>query len=138
MIIKTIVNRFASNPQKWIYFVNSLVILEQYQVLNKSSNLSCPYVFLFTTNLQICGSRSGIFYTNDFFYLICRKKEWLVWERINSENSFEQEGPPAWTQEAYRPPRSKHTLCCLGGGGGGTYPRQGVPTLGRGVGVYLP
>ena len=25
---------------------------------------------------------------------------------------LKQESPPAWTQEAYRPPRSKYTLCC--------------------------
>ena len=34
---------------------------------------------------------------------------------------FLQESPPAWTQEAYHPLHSKHSLCCsLGGGGGGT------------------
>ena len=27
-----------------------------------------------------------------------------------------QESPPAWTQEAYRPPRSKYTLCCCSWG----------------------
>ena len=37
-------------------------------------------------------------------------------------------------QEAYHPPRSKHTLCCSGGGGGVTYPGL-LPTL---AGGYLP
>ena len=65
-----------------------------------------------------------------------------------------QDSPPAWTQEAYRPPGGKHTLfyprwgggtypggrvpTLVGGtysGRGGTYPGGGVPTL---VGGYLP
>ena len=35
--------------------------------------------------------------------------------------NFVQESPPAWTQEAYRPPRTKYSLCwcvCVGGAGG--------------------
>ena len=36
---------------------------------------------------------------------------------VNSVNPIKQENPPAWTQEAYRPPRSKYTLCCSGGRG---------------------
>ena len=48
-----------------------------------------------------------------------------------------QESPPAWTQEAYRPSRSKRMLCCSSGGGGGTYPRQGGTYL-LGGGTYLP
>ena len=28
------------------------------------------------------------------------------------KNSCRQESPPAWTQEAYRPPCSKYSLCC--------------------------
>ena len=39
------------------------------------------------------------------------------------ETRSRQESPPAWTQEAYRPPHSKCLLCCSvswwGGGGGG-------------------
>ena len=41
-----------------------------------------------------------------------------------------QESPPAWTQEAYRPPRSKHMLCLLTGGRGvppSSPNRGGVP-----------
>ena len=44
---------------------------------------------------------------------------------------YKQESPPAWMQEAHRPPRSKYTLCCSGGGrgapagGGGWYPLPG-------------
>ena len=30
----------------------------------------------------------------------------------NNRTLFEQESPPAWTQEAYRPPCSKYSLCC--------------------------
>ena len=41
----------------------------------------------------------------------------------------EQESPPAWTQEAYRPPRSKYTLCCSCWG----VPRVGTPAGGRGT-----
>ena len=56
-----------------------------------------------------------------------------------TKNKFQQESPPAWTQEAYRPPRSKYTVCCSDGGGG--YPLLGglVPLPGgyllRGVGT---
>ena len=61
-----------------------------------------------------------------------------------------QESPPAWTQEAYRPPRSKYLLCCSDswgylpwlGGGGDTYAEWGLPTLAGGylpwIGGYLP
>ena len=31
---------------------------------------------------------------------------------IKIKNKVEQESPPAWTQEAYRPPCSKYSLCC--------------------------
>ena len=53
----------------------------------------------------------------------------------------EQESPPAWTQEAYRPRRIKHSICCPIRGGylpwpggylpwlGGTYSGSGVATL---------
>ena len=34
----------------------------------------------------------------------------------NDKNITKQESPPAWTQEAYRPPRSKCSLCLVGGG----------------------
>ena len=52
-------------------------------------------------------------------------------------NQKKQDSPPAWTQEAYHPPRGKHMLCyprgvatLVGGGGsyssgGGTYPGGG-------------
>ena len=43
--------------------------------------------------------------------------------------TWQQESPPAWTQEAYRPPRNKYTLCCSCLGGGGV-PRVGTPLLG--------
>ena len=36
---------------------------------------------------------------------------------------FQQESPPAWTQEAYRPPCSKYSLCCPNW----VPPRPGVP-----------
>ena len=48
------------------------------------------------------------------------------WTEIN----LEQESPPAWTQEAYRLPRSKYTLCCSARGyplPPPTWPGQGVP-----------
>ena len=40
-----------------------------------------------------------------------------------------QESPPAWTQEAYRPPCSKYSLCCpnLIPPGQGTPPSHGTP-----------
>ena len=37
--------------------------------------------------------------------------ETLKWSR-RSQNIFKQDSPPAWTQEAYRPPCSKYSLCC--------------------------
>ena len=30
----------------------------------------------------------------------------------NYENCLKQESPPAWTQEAYRPPCSEYSFCC--------------------------
>ena len=53
----------------------------------------------------------------------------------------QQDSPPAWTQEAYRPPRGKHMLCYPRWGGvptlvGGTYPGGGGTYSGGGG--YLP
>ena len=72
--------------------------------------------------------------------------EVAIWRSLNVY--YQQESPPAWTQEAYCPACSKSL------GGGGTYPGQGsthlswgwgggVPTLARrgtylGQGGYLP
>ena len=44
----------------------------------------------------------------------------------NIQNQIKQESPPAWTQEAYRPPHSKYMLCwsC-----GGDTPCWGVPPV---------
>ena len=49
-----------------------------------------------------------------------------------------QKSPPAWTQEAYRPLRSKYSLCCPISGGKGTPVLTGgrggwYPSLARGV-----
>ena len=41
----------------------------------------------------------------------------------------QQDSPPAWTQEAYRPPRSEY-FCCSNRGGGDTPSLLGVPQLG--------
>ena len=48
-----------------------------------------------------------------------------------------QERPPAWTQEAYRPPYIKYSICCpiLGGG---TPSLTGVPHLWLGRGYLIP
>ena len=54
----------------------------------------------------------------------------------NQTYNWEQESPPAWTQEAYRPPRS-HSKCLLfwvGGGGGGAI----VPPLDLRLGTPHP
>ena len=51
------------------------------------------------------------------------------------ERSISQDSPPAWTQEAYRPLRGKHTLCYPRWGGGGYLPWWGVTYPGGG---YLP
>ena len=55
---------------------------------------------------------------------------------------MEQESPPAWTQEAYRPPCSEYSFCCPtwvppGGGGPGT-PPGGVPSQVPPRGVRVP
>ena len=42
-----------------------------------------------------------------------------------------QESPPAWTQEAHRPPRSKSSLCCSVSWWRGGYPIQ--PWMGGGI-----
>ena len=68
----------------------------------------------------------------------------LLFTCHTSKPSFKQESPPAWTQEAYRPPRSKCSLCPRSGGypvpgpGGVPCPRSGgvgVPCL-RSGGMY--
>ena len=45
-------------------------------------------------------------------------------EQVNRDMQSKQESPPAWTQEAYHPPRRKYSLCCsVSEGGGG----EGIP-----------
>ena len=62
------------------------------------------------------------------------------------KRNWKQESPPAWTQEAYRPPCSKYSFCCPTrvppphqglawyppGGGGWWVPRSGFPSSGPG------
>ena len=52
--------------------------------------------------------------------------------RWKNEDIARQESPPAWTQEAYRPPRSKCSLCWSVSwwGRGGGYPIQSKPGMG--------
>ena len=65
------------------------------------------------------------------------------WSKILQIHN-QQESPPAWTQEAYRPPRSKCSLCWGWGGTQsqvGGYPSQvqgGVPHPRSGGGVTRP
>ena len=50
-----------------------------------------------------------------------------------------QERPPVWTQEAYRPPRSKYSLCCPILGGGVPHSWLGrYPIPGKGVSHLWP
>ena len=48
--------------------------------------------------------------------------QWYNKSRCDRINIFTQESPPAWTQEAYRPPRSHSNFLLFRGGGG--VPRQ--------------
>ena len=45
---------------------------------------------------------------------------WYIFKHLltkkETANMGQQESPPAWTQEAYRPPRSKYTPCCFSWG----------------------
>ena len=38
--------------------------------------------------------------------------QWATVKAVSQYSHQKQESPPAWTQEAYRPPCSKHSLCC--------------------------
>ena len=57
----------------------------------------------------------------------------FIWKRL--KNTYQQESPPVWTQEAYRPPCSEYSFCCPNWvppppswpGWGGTLP-GGYPT----------
>ena len=49
------------------------------------------------------------------------------------KNYLLQDSPPAWTQEAYCPPRSKCSLCWSVGGGGTPQPGMGYPPTWDGV-----
>ena len=40
-------------------------------------------------------------------------------QQLNIQTQFKQESPPAWTQEAYRPPRGHSNFLLFQGGGGG-------------------
>ena len=65
------------------------------------------------------------------------EKARLVSDVFVKRKNYQQESPPALTQEAYRPQRSKCFLCCslCPGGGGVVVPilvGEGVPTLAGG------
>ena len=57
-----------------------------------------------------------------------------------------KDSPPAWTQEAYRPPRNNCMLCCSVPGGGGTpsspplphWKGPGTSDLGKNLGLGYP
>ena len=51
-----------------------------------------------------------------------------------SKFNFKQDSPPAWTQEACRPPRSKYSICCpIPGRGTPSWPGGGsIPSLAGG------
>ena len=50
------------------------------------------------------------------------------YKNLSYQYITQQESPPAWTQEAYRPLRSKYSFCCPTWGGGGTQSDdRGVP-----------
>ena len=74
---------------------------------------------------QLCKETSNITKVKDFF-IDCRHKSLLKVVFKSSDNIEEQESPPAWTQEAYRPPCSKYSLCCPNW----VPPRQGTPQPG--------
>ena len=91
--------------------------------------------------------------------VLVQRENGAILDTVRGDNKWEQESPPAWTQEAYRPPCSEYSFCCptwvtppggvpcqvppLGGGGGtqsGTPPggtRSGTPPgLGTPLGGY--
>ena len=53
----------------------------------------------------------------------------IVLRRDIFNNLIKQGSPPAWTQEAYRPPLIKYSMCCPVRGGGGI-PWAGTPLAG--------
>ena len=86
-------------------------------------------------NIQVAILRVGLFSNvSNFFIVFANKTKNLV----NPTLIWWQESPSAWTQEAYRPPRSKYSLCCsVWREGRGTYPGWGVPALDGGGVTYL-
>ena len=67
---------------------------------------------------------------------LCAGKHFcMVGNELHVENQDVQESPPAWTQEAHRPPRSKYTLCCSGRG---TPSQVGYPSPSRPGKGYPP
>ena len=70
---------------------------------------------------------------NNLYYFeretTCSLLQWPSFVKIHTKIIFKQESPPAWTQEAYRPPHSKCLLCCSVWGGV-PHPRVGVPQPG--------
>ena len=53
-------------------------------------------------------------------------------ENFNDEKLhtiFEQDSPLTWTQESYRPPHTKYSLCCSVWGEGYHNPGEGTPVL---------
>ena len=59
---------------------------------------------------------------------------------IGSSTSHQQESPPAWTQQEYRPPRIKHSICCpIPRVGGYPIPDWGhTPIAGWGTPLFWP
>ena len=65
-----------------------------------TSHLACEHYFFTEGSSQICLKIM-------FFEQMQQSLKYILWR-----TTFKQESPPAWTQEAYRPPCSKYFLCC--------------------------
>ena len=90
---------------------------------------------VFFESFQFSPSESEI----DIFFFLWSVILWKYF--CSKKQNKKQDSTPAWPQEAYRPPRSKHSFSCLvfwhlGGGGGGftpiltgecSYPVRGYP-----------
>ena len=73
-----------------------------------------------------------VWYLNSYVSVKLWYYNYQVLEPLHSHLYYEQESPPAWTQEAYRLQQFKYSICCP--------IREGVPTLagGRYLGVTPP
>ena len=135
-------NDITSDILKGPTYNNYFTLSFQYQPLSFNVSITVlPSVKASSPCSTVKPRKSFELYSFQVKYIV-QQLYWVIiiqrWKNknlnLNSVTRRNQDSPPAWMQEAYRPPHSKHSCAILHGGGGGSTPSlaRGYPILTRG------